>query len=198
MVSKAREDLPEPLRPVITVRLLRGISTSIFFRLCWRAPCTVIRSSIEILRMAADLYIVARLVRFRKLRYNDLLMHACKQCGGHLHRIHRTFMERFTFLAIYECRECKDISSVPRHFRYHLGQYPRCPKCGTVRITKLKQRDPIDPFSKGLFNFLERICGGGLYHCRFCRLQFYDRRKSMAGKPQAQPAESRDLATPAE
>src|SRR6266852_9044442 len=47
MVSKASELFPDPLRPVITVRLLRGISTSMFFRLCWRAPCTVIRSSIE-------------------------------------------------------------------------------------------------------------------------------------------------------
>src|ERR1039457_4305035 len=46
MVSKASEDLPDPLSPVITVKALRGISTSIFLRLCWRAPCTVIRSSI--------------------------------------------------------------------------------------------------------------------------------------------------------
>src|SRR5579883_32917 len=29
----------------MTVNVLRGISTSIFFRLCWRAPCTVMRSS---------------------------------------------------------------------------------------------------------------------------------------------------------
>src|SRR5450432_862681 len=42
MVSKANEDLPEPLRPVMTVRVLRGISTSMFLRLCWRAPRTVI------------------------------------------------------------------------------------------------------------------------------------------------------------
>src|SRR5882757_9234231 len=40
MVSKAREDLPEPERPVITVKLLRGISTLMFLRLCWRAPRT--------------------------------------------------------------------------------------------------------------------------------------------------------------
>src|ERR1700736_2810408 len=46
MVSKASEDFPEPLRPVMTVKLLRGISTSMFLRLCWRAPCTLIRSSI--------------------------------------------------------------------------------------------------------------------------------------------------------
>src|SRR5262249_12069009 len=42
MVSKASDDLPEPLRPVITVKVLRGISTEMFFRLCWRAPRTVI------------------------------------------------------------------------------------------------------------------------------------------------------------
>src|SRR5581483_11885047 len=42
IVSKAREDLPDPLRPVITVRVLRGISTSMFLRLCWRAPRTEI------------------------------------------------------------------------------------------------------------------------------------------------------------
>src|SRR6478609_5016789 len=41
MVSKASDDLPEPLSPVITVRVLRGISTEMFFKLCWRAPRTV-------------------------------------------------------------------------------------------------------------------------------------------------------------
>src|ERR1035438_2110703 len=48
MLSNASDDFPDPLSPVITVRLLRGISTSMFFRLCWRAPCTVIRSSIVV------------------------------------------------------------------------------------------------------------------------------------------------------
>jgi hypothetical protein len=125
-------------------------------------------------------------------------MRACTQCGGHLHRIHRSFLERFTYLAIYECRECKDISSIPRHFRYHFGKYPRCPKCGTVRITKLKRRDHIDPFSTGLFNFLERIRGGVLYHCRFCRLQFYDRRRPLAEKPTAEAAQTPDVVRPAD
>src|SRR5882724_4853573 len=42
MVSNARDDLPEPLRPVITTRRSRGMSTERFFRLCWRAPRTAI------------------------------------------------------------------------------------------------------------------------------------------------------------
>src|SRR6187431_2390740 len=44
MVSNASEDLPEPDRPVITVKRSRGISTLMFFRLCWRAPLTLMRS----------------------------------------------------------------------------------------------------------------------------------------------------------
>src|SRR5277367_1822606 len=41
MVSKAREDFPEPERPVTTVRVLRGMETLTLRRLCWRAPRTV-------------------------------------------------------------------------------------------------------------------------------------------------------------
>jgi hypothetical protein len=46
MVSNASELFPDPLKPVITVNVFLGISTLIFFRLCWRAPCTEIRSNI--------------------------------------------------------------------------------------------------------------------------------------------------------
>jgi hypothetical protein len=48
----------------------------------------------------------------------------------------------------------------------------------------------------GFLNLLERMSGGVIYHCKFCRLQFYDRRKSAAEKPR--PAEGQDLATPTE
>src|SRR3954471_7683836 len=46
MVSKASEDLPEPLRPVITVSRFFGMSTSTPFRLCSRAPLTLMWVSI--------------------------------------------------------------------------------------------------------------------------------------------------------
>src|SRR5438045_2955186 len=44
MVSKAREDLPDPETPVTTVRLLCGISKSMFLRLWTRAPRTTMLS----------------------------------------------------------------------------------------------------------------------------------------------------------
>jgi hypothetical protein len=37
-VSKAREDLPDPDKPVITIRLSRGIDKSMFLRLWTLAP----------------------------------------------------------------------------------------------------------------------------------------------------------------
>jgi hypothetical protein len=40
MVSKASEDFPEPLTPVTITSFPDGIVTSIFFRLCVRAPLT--------------------------------------------------------------------------------------------------------------------------------------------------------------
>src|SRR6516225_8824854 len=49
IVSKASEDLPDPDSPVITTRLSRGRSTSMFLRLCSRAPririCCCMRKS---------------------------------------------------------------------------------------------------------------------------------------------------------
>src|SRR5579875_671754 len=44
MVSKARLLLPEPERPVMTTSLSRGMVTSIFFKLCSRAPRMTILS----------------------------------------------------------------------------------------------------------------------------------------------------------
>src|SRR4030065_212381 len=44
MVSKASEDLPEPETPVMTTSLSRGITTSMFLRLCSRAPRTIMES----------------------------------------------------------------------------------------------------------------------------------------------------------
>jgi hypothetical protein len=120
-------------------------------------------------------------------------MRKCDKCGGHLRRVHRTFLERFSYLAIYSCRDCHTEAFMPRQFRLHLdGIQPRCPKCATFRVTKLKVPDKIDPMHTGLYNLLERMAGGRLYHCRYCRMQFYDRRRlpSEAHEPAAEQTEA--------
>jgi DNA-directed RNA polymerase subunit RPC12/RpoP len=79
-------------------------------------------------------------------------------------------------MAIYECRHCEREVLIPRHYSYHLGGTCRCPKCGTFRVVKLKVPDKIDPMQGGVLNLVERLAGGNLYHCCYCRVQFFDRR----------------------
>jgi DNA-directed RNA polymerase subunit RPC12/RpoP len=100
----------------------------------------------------------------------------CAKCGGRVRRVHRTFFERFTYMAIYACRDCDAETYSPRRYTYHLGPHCRCPHCGTFRVTRLKEPDRIDRLQTGFLNFLERTVGGRLHHCRYCRIQFYDRR----------------------
>ncbi len=91
-------------------------------------------------------------------------------------------------MAIYECRKCQREEFAPRRFRYHLGPTCRCPVCGTYRVVSLKQPDKIDGKHGGLLNLLERLAGKGrLFHCRWCRLQFFDRRGLAAEVKRAAP-----------
>jgi hypothetical protein len=69
------------------------------------------------------------------------------------------------------------VEHAPRRYRYHFGPSCRCPVCGSYRVAKLKHKDRIDKMQTGLLNLVERIASKGqLFHCRWCRLQFYDRR----------------------
>lgn len=111
----------------------------------------------------------------------------CGRCGGRVRRVHRSFVERFSYMAIFACRECQHEEFVQRRYRYHLGPHARCPRCGTLRIVRLKEPDKIDPSYGGFLNFLERLAGNGrLFHCRYCRVQFYDRRR-LSGDAEAAP-----------
>lgn len=124
----------------------------------------------------------------------------CGVCGDRLKRVHRTFVERFSYMAIYECPKCEREELVPRRFRYHLGDTSRCPLCGTYRVVRLKQPDKIDRMHGGFLNLVERVMGKGkLFHCRWCRLQYYDRRSlaSEVRKPASVIPEVQHTADPA-
>jgi len=99
-----------------------------------------------------------------------------------MRRVHRTFEEKLLYLAVYECPQCHGRTSEPRWYALYLGDRPRCPRCGTYRLARLVSRDRIDPMHKGVINFTQWLLGGRLYHCRYCRLQFYDLRKLIAAE----------------
>jgi len=48
MVSNASDDLPDPETPVMTTNLLRGTTTSMFLRLCSRAPRMMMDSMVVV------------------------------------------------------------------------------------------------------------------------------------------------------
>jgi len=83
---------------------------------------------------------------------------------------------------MYECRLCRTREPEPRWYALYLGDNPRCPRCGTYRVTRLATRDKIDKMQKGPMNLLQFLWGADLHHCRYCRVQFYDVRKPVAGE----------------
>lgn len=87
-------------------------------------------------------------------------------------RVHRTFRQKFAYLAIYRCRDC---GGTARHTRFALfaADRVRCPLCGTDRLFALPQRDRIDRMYHNAFSVLRHLIPTRLYHCRFCRIQFY-------------------------
>jgi len=92
---------------------------------------------------------------------------------------------------MYECRQCHTRKPEPRWYALYLGDYPRCPRCGTYRLTRLSTPDKIDKMQGGLINYVQRLWGADLYHCRYCRVQFYDVRKPVAPEKTATPEAKR-------
>ena len=80
-------------------------------------------------------------------------------------------------MGLFQCTECKETHSVPRRYAFYLSKTVRCPLCGTYRLRALAEPDRIDRVHKNPMTFLYKLIGAGrMYHCRYCRIQFYDRR----------------------
>jgi cytoskeletal protein CcmA (bactofilin family) len=90
-------------------------------------------------------------------------------------RVSRTFVQRFVYSSIRECKQCKGQQVNRRSFKIDLHS-SRCPHCHTERLTVFKRRDGIDRLYKGPLSILQGLLGANLYHCPVCRLQFYDLR----------------------
>jgi hypothetical protein len=121
----------------------------------------------------------------RGTSYDEVLAAAsvkCTECGGVLHAVPRTFLERFKYMAVFECENCGVFLPSPRPYLLHFGPHCRCPICGTYKVSRLRGPD-IDREHGGLLDRLERWAGGGLHHCRYCRIQFHDRRPTQPPPP---------------
>jgi hypothetical protein len=98
----------------------------------------------------------------------------CAFCNGPLKRLHRTPWEKMFYQAMYKCSNCGQADPLPRKFTFLFWLHARCPSCGTGRLTRLAGRDPVDRLFRNPFSLIQAAFGGKLFHCNYCRLQFYD------------------------
>lgn len=103
-------------------------------------------------------------------------MQSCRECGSIVARRHRSENERLLYQACFTCRRCNADNRTYRIIFQFLQRYVDCPRCGTVDLSKLRSIDKIDSMTKNPFRHLIRLFGGSLYHCGYCRYQFYDLR----------------------
>jgi hypothetical protein len=126
-------------------------------------------------------------------------MPRCLKCGEGLSRTHRNLLEKVVYNLVFQCRACGARVGERRHFLNYFVKHTRCPRCGTDEVEKRKSVDKIDKRLKTPMSLLQAGLGGSLYHCVFCRIQFYDVRSRARNSPRsARNAESRaDDRTPA-
>ena len=99
---------------------------------------------------------------------------SCAECGATLRRSRRRLSDRFWYLAAYRCQGCGARYQLSVASRVQLARWAKCPRCRQQNIRAIRRIDPIDFKRGGVLNFFHKVCGGQLYHCWLCRLQFYD------------------------
>lgn len=55
-----------------------------------------------------------------------------------------------------------------------------CPRCATAQVATLDSKSLADRIVRAPWSFLQQKLGGTLYHCEFCKVQFYDCRKRIS------------------
>jgi hypothetical protein len=103
-------------------------------------------------------------------------MPICANCGETLVRSHRKLWERLVYALVFKCKKCEARSGAKFHFYFYLSRHCKCPRCGTEDVEKRTGRDKIDKVIRTPVSMLQGLIGAQLYHCVYCRLQFYDLR----------------------
>ena len=115
-------------------------------------------------------------VLLRLMLQRDVAPKQCLECGGAVRRSRRGFFERLLYSEAFRCESCgKRTKNSSIDLKY--VRYVKCPGCHSVDLTILKKPDRVDRMQRGVLNTLHRLGGGKLYHCWFCRIQFYDVRR---------------------
>jgi hypothetical protein len=104
-------------------------------------------------------------------------MRKCTFCNDSLTRTHRRLWEKPIYSVVFKCRACESRIGAKREFFHYFGGHAKCPRCGTEEVKQRSTLDRIDRLVKTPISVFQALTGGKLYHCLFCRIQFYDLRR---------------------
>ncbi len=115
-------------------------------------------------------------------------MPRCLKCGESLVRARRAIWEKALYTLVFKCQACEIRIGEKRSYLHYFARFARCPRCGTEQVEKRSTRDRIDKLLKTPVSLAQALLGGSLYHCVFCRVQFYDLRARARKTTQPQDA----------
>jgi uncharacterized paraquat-inducible protein A len=88
-------------------------------------------------------------------------------------RSHRRGIERLIFAQAFRCSSC-NARQRRTYFDASFDEFANCPRCGNSAPDRRSRRDKVDSMLHSPIRMIHWALGGTLYHCVFCRLQFYD------------------------
>jgi hypothetical protein len=94
-------------------------------------------------------------------------------------RVKRRIRERLFNSEAYACMKCGERDTLRR--RSLLSIHARCPRCHSFDLRERSKRDSVDRMNRNPLRLIQRFLGARLYHCEYCRLQFYDLRPPLYG-----------------
>ncbi len=106
-------------------------------------------------------------------------MPGCEICETELIRRRRTLIQKVFAQAVFSCPKCHKKNFYHRPFLHKLSLHSQCPQCGTPNVSKLRSIDRVDRLNKNPLRAIIGLLGAPLYHCTFCRLQFWDLRSRL-------------------
>lgn len=102
-------------------------------------------------------------------------------------RSHRHGLEKTIFSQAYRCKECGNRACLTYLRTGIFDKYVSCPRCGNPAPDRRSRRDKVDAMLHTPLRMLHKLFGGKIYHCVFCRLQFYDVREVRSKRSTAHP-----------
>jgi DNA-directed RNA polymerase subunit RPC12/RpoP len=120
----------------------------------------------------------------------------CLKCGALMSRSHRRGIERLIFAQAFRCPNC-NTRTRRSYIDAGFDEFANCPRCGNGAPDRRSKKDKVDSMLHSPIRMIHWALGGHLYHCVFCRLQFYDVRALKGKAKQTESPQKADAQSPA-